>query len=130
VIVLQQAAYPHGRGHGVELDADALALQVLRRLDHAGVDRNETVPEHARRKSRQRHERAFPGRKARHVFRGRHFRGVEFLPRDNAVEQLARMMHGDEIEIDAGRAYLAGRERGHAVVEAAGERHGKRRHAR
>jgi hypothetical protein len=129
VIVLQQAADPDGGGHGVELDADALALEVLRRLDHAGVDRDEAVPEHARGKCRDRHKRAFPCREARHVFRGRHFRGVEFLPRGHAVEQRTRIIHGDEIEIDAGRPHLAGIERGHAVVEAAGERHRQRRHA-
>ena len=83
-IALQHAAYPDGGGHGVELDADALAREILRRLDDAGIDGDEAVPEHARGKDRQGDERALPTRESGHVFRGRHLRGVEFQPGDSS----------------------------------------------
>ena len=59
VIVLQDAADEDRRRHRVERNPDALAFKVLGRLD-AGpfVDGNEAVPEAARGKHRDGHERA------------------------------------------------------------------------
>jgi hypothetical protein len=128
VIVLQQAADPDRRRHGVELDADPLALKILRLLDHAGIDRDEAVPEHARWEHRQGDERTLAGRVAADVFRRRHLRGVELEPAHHAIEQIARMVDRDEVEVDTVGFHLAGIERHHAVVEAAGEGHGELGH--
>jgi hypothetical protein len=62
-------------------------------------------------------------------FGARHFRRVEFELAAHAVENVARLVVGEEREVDAARLNLAGIEAQHAVVEAAGERHRKRRHA-
>jgi hypothetical protein len=58
VLVGQDAANPHRRGHLVFRHADALAHQVLRALDPAfRRDEDATVAEQARREHRDRHER-------------------------------------------------------------------------
>src|SRR5580700_6561960 len=65
------------------------------------------------------------GRVPAHIFRARHFRRVELELADHAVEQLARIVDIDEIEIDAFGLDLAGPQRDHAVVKPAGKRHRK-----
>jgi hypothetical protein len=46
--VLQQAADPDRGAHGVERDADALALEILRRANsRLAIEENEAVPEQA-----------------------------------------------------------------------------------
>ena len=52
ILVLQQAADENRGGLGVERNADALALQVLRRLDRFAVDGDETMAEDTGRKYR------------------------------------------------------------------------------
>src|SRR5204862_3496477 len=52
----------------------------------------------------------------------RHFRGIEFLRGLHPVEDFARMVDGEIIEIDAVGLHLAGVERQRAVVESAGKR--------
>jgi len=55
-------------------------------------------------------------------FRARHLAGVELEIDQHPVEDLARMVDRQEIEIDAVRLHVAGVECKHAVIEAAGER--------
>jgi len=55
VIVLQQATDEDRRRHGIERHADPFAGEVLGLADLALVDRDIAVPEHARRKHRDRH---------------------------------------------------------------------------
>ena len=68
VLVAQQPADEDRRGHGVDRHADALAFEVLRRLDVLLVDEDEAVPEHARGEHRNGDERTLPGDEARDVF--------------------------------------------------------------
>ena len=121
VIVLQQAAHEDRGRHRIERNADALAGEILRRADHAAIDRDIAMAEHARGKHRQRHERTVAGGEAGDEFRARHLRGIELLRARHAVENLARAVDGEEVEIDALGLHLLGVERQHAVVEAAGE---------
>jgi len=51
----------------------------------------------------------------------RHLAGVEFEILPHAVEDLPRIIDGDKVELDALGLHLAGIEREHAVIEAAGE---------
>ena len=120
-VVLHQAADEDRGGLGVERHADALAGEVLGRLDVLAVDDDEAVAEHPRGEHRQRHERQLLGGIAGDEFGARHFAGVEFQPVGHAVENLARIVHDQEIEIDAVGFDVAGMEREHAIVEAAGE---------
>ena len=53
IFILQQAADEQRRRLGVERDADALALELLRRPDRLAVDRDEAVTEDARGKDRK-----------------------------------------------------------------------------
>jgi len=121
-IVLHQAADEQRGGLGVERHADALAFQILGRFDELAVDHDEAVAEHPRRKRRQRRERQLLGGEAADIFGTRHLAGVELQPIGHAVENFARIVHHQEIEIDALRLNVAGVEGEHAVVEAAGER--------
>jgi hypothetical protein len=54
-------------------------------------------------------------------FRARHFRRVEFELAAHAVENVARLVIGEELEIDAARLNLAGIEAQQAVIESAGK---------
>ena len=128
VLVAQQPADEDRGGHGVDRHADALAFEVLRRLDVLLVDEDEAVPEHARGEHRNGDERALPGDEARDVFGAGEFRGVEFQSRRHAVENVARVVVDQEVEIDALDLHLAGVERQHAVVEPAGESQGQLGH--
>ena len=85
------------------------------------VDEDEAVPEHPRGEHRNGDERALSGDEARDVFGAGEFRGVEFQSRRHAVENVARVVVDQEVEIDALDLHLAGVERQHAVVEPAGE---------
>src|ERR1700676_4763562 len=123
--MLEQSADPDRRRHGVELNPDPFAFEILRRADLARVDRDEAVTKHPRGEHRQRHERAIAGGEAADIFGARHFRSIELELADHAVEQLARIVDIDEIEIDAFGLDLAGTQRDHAVVKTAGEGHRK-----
>jgi hypothetical protein len=122
VVVLQEPADEDRRRHRVERHPDALAGEVLGRTDLALVDRDIAVPEHARWKYRDRHHRAVAARGEARVFRARHLAGFELEIGQHPVEDLARMVDRQEIEVDAVRFHLAGLQREHAVVEPAGER--------
>jgi hypothetical protein len=128
VLVAEQAANEHRGGHGVDRHADALALQVLGAFDVLAVDENETVPEHPRGKHRDGDERALVGDEARDVFGAGEFGGIEFEPAGHAVENVARVVVNQEIEIDALDLNVPGVEREHAVVEPAGEGERQFRH--
>ena len=121
VVVLQQPADDDRRRHGVERHADALAGEVLRLAYLPLVDRDVAVAEHARGEHRDRHHRAVAARRMAEVVRARHLGGVEFEIVRHPVEDLARMVDGEEIEVDAVRLHFAGVQREHAVVEPAGE---------
>jgi hypothetical protein len=121
VLVLQQAADEQRRGLGVERGADALACEVLRRPHRLAVDGDEAVPEDARGEDRQRHHLAAAGGVAADDLGARHLAGVEFEILPHAVEDLAGIIDGDKVEVDALGLHLAGIEREHAVIEAAGE---------
>jgi len=61
--VCEMAADPYRRGHRVERNADAPALQVLGRLNASlAIDVDIAVAKHACGKYRQRHERAIAAR--------------------------------------------------------------------
>ncbi len=121
--VMQHAVDEDCRRHGVERHADALALEILRRLD-AGllVDGNEAHPECDRREHRKGDERTLVAGKALSEFGQRIFRRIEFLAARHAIEDRARLIDGDEIEIDAVRLDLSGVERLHPVIKARRER--------
>src|SRR5215467_5652018 len=63
------------------------------------------------------------------VFRARHLAGVELEIGQHPVEDLAGVVDGEEIEIDAVRLHAAGVEREHAIIEPASERDWNSRHA-
>ena len=118
VIVLQDAADEDRGGHGVERDADALAFEVLRLGDaDLLVDADEGVPEAARGEHRDGDEIALLVGVALDVFGARILRDVELLAARHAVEDRARLLDADEVEIDAVRLHLAGVDRLHAVVQ-------------
>ena len=103
--------------------ADALALEILRRLDaRLAVDGDEAVAKRARGKDRDGDERALLVGEALDEFRARKLGDVELLAARHPVEDRPRLIDGDEIEIDAVDLDLAGVERLHAVVEPARER--------
>src|SRR6185295_3927275 len=81
------------------------------------VDADEAVAEAARRKHRDRDERAFLVGVALDVFGARIFGDVELLPARHAGEDRARLLDADEIEIDAVDRNLTGIDRLHAVIE-------------
>ena len=121
----QQAADPHGGGHGVELDADALAGEVARAGDGAVVDGDEAVAEGARGEDGDGDQVARAGGVARRVLGHGHLRGVELAAADHAVEDVARVVDGDEVEGEAFGLDFAGGEGLHAVVAGAGEGEGE-----
>ena len=123
VFVLQQPVDVDRRGHGQERHADALALEVLGRLDAGlAVDGDEAVTEGARGKYRDGDERALLVGETLDEFRAGELGDVELLPARHAVENRPRLIDGDEVEIDALDLDLAGIERLHAVVEPARKR--------
>src|SRR5712691_8891273 len=120
VFVLKMPANPDRRGHRIQWHPDPPALEVLGRPDPGlAVDGDEAVPERARGKNRERHERTVARRLAADEFRARHFGGVEFELAPHAVENFTRRVDGDEIQIDSLRPYLARVKRQHAVVQPA-----------
>jgi hypothetical protein len=129
IFILQQAADEQRRRLGVERDADALARELLRRPDRLAVDRDEAVTEDARGKDRQRNHLPAAGGVPADDLGARHFAGVEIEILPHAVEDLPRIVDGEKGEIDAFGLHLAGIERQHAVIEAAGEGHRNLGHA-
>src|SRR5215467_9478396 len=122
ILVLQQAADENGGGLSVERNADALALEILRRLDRFAVDRDETMAEDAGRKHRQCNHLVAAGGEPAEDLGARHFAGIEIEIFPHAVENLPRLVDGEKVEIDTFGFDFAGIERRHAVIEAAGER--------
>ena len=101
VFVLEQPAHVDRRGHRIFRHAAALALQVLRAVDAlVGVDEEIAVPEHARRKRRDRDERRVAAAHERGVVRQRHLGRVEFLVLQHPPEDLGRLQR-DVVEVDA-----------------------------
>jgi hypothetical protein len=86
------------------------------------VDIDVAVPEHARGKHRQRHERVVAAREPADVFGAGEFGGIELLLAAHAVEQVARGVDCDEVEVDILDFDIAGPERLGAVIETAGKR--------
>ena len=127
-VVLHQAADEERGGLGVERHADPLAFEVLRGFDVLAVDHDEAVAKHPRGEHRQRDERQLFRGIAADELGARHLAGVEFQPVGHAVENLARIVHDEEIQIDALGFDVAGLEREHAIVEAAGEGDRQRSH--
>ena len=127
-IVLHQTADEDRRGLCIERDADALAGEVLRRSDKPAVHDDETVTKDPGGENRQRHERQFLRGEPADIFRARHFAGVEFQAVRHPVENLAWIVDDKKIEIDTVGFDIAGLQRQHAVVEAAGEGHRQGRH--
>ncbi len=122
-LVLQHAVDEDGGGHRIKRHADALAFEVLRRLDSRfTIDGDEAKPERDRGKHRDGDERAFFVGEALDEFGARIFRNVEFLPAGHAVEDRARLIDGDEIQVDAVGLNLSGIERQHPVIEPARKR--------
>jgi hypothetical protein len=118
----QVAAHPDGGGLGVERNADALALEVLRRADAATrVDEDVAVAKHARRKHRQRDERAIAAPRQADELGRRELGNVELLPAHHAVENLAARSERDAIELDPCGDHLALADGVRPVVAAAGE---------
>ncbi len=124
VVVLQHAALKDGRRHRVERHADALAREIRRRAHGFPVDGDHAVPEHARRKDRQRDKRILLRVITADEFRERHLGEIEAFAAGHAVEDLARLIDHNVVEIGAVDGNFAGHERQGAVVRAAGERQG------
>jgi hypothetical protein len=127
--VVQDAIDEDGSSHRVERHADAFAFEVLGRLD-AGllVDGDETHAEGDRRENRDGDERALIAGEALGKLGKRIFCDVEFLTARHAVKDRARLIDGDEVEVDAVGLHLARVERLHPVVEAARKRKLQLRH--
>lgn len=68
-------------------------------------------------------EVSLASRIAARVIGKRHLRGVKLVATHHTVEDIARMVDRDEVEIDAFRADLVRVESGHTVVEPAGKGH-------
>src|SRR5215475_8934545 len=118
MIMLENAADEDRGRHGVERDADALAFEVLGLADaRLLVDADEAVAEAARGKHRDGHERTLLVGVALNVFRARIFGDVELLPARHAVEDRARLLDADEVEIDAVDRDFPGIDRLHAIIE-------------
>ena len=123
VFVLKHPALPHRSRHGVELDADLLAVHVGGFLDLVAVDGDEAVAEGARGEHGNGDEGAVSRAVACYVFRRGELAGVELLVLDHAVEDITRVVELEEIEVDAPRFDFAHGERDHAVVEPGCEGH-------
>src|SRR5215468_4254672 len=100
-----------------------------RSLGSRTVDCDIAVAEDARGEYRDRHHRAVGPHRMADIFRARHLAGVELEIGQHPVEDLAGVVDGEEIEVDAVRLHIAGVEREHAVIEPAGERDWNSRHA-
>src|SRR6185312_8708751 len=116
------AAHPDRRGLGIERDADAFALEILRLRDALlSVDEDEAVAEGARREDRNRHERVAAAILLADELRGRKLGEVESELAHHAIEDLARLFDRQIVEIDPFGRDLPHAQRLHAVVLAAGE---------
>src|ERR1700683_3702245 len=127
--VMQDAVDEDCGRHRVERHADAFTFEILRRLDaRLLVDGDEAHAESDRGKYRYSDERAFVASESLREFGRRIFGDVEFLAAGHAVEDRARLIDGDEIEVDAIGLNLARIERLHPIVEAARKRKLQLRH--
>ena len=122
VILGEMPAAPHRRGLGIERQADALAFQIPGPRD-AGipVDAEEPVAVGLGREYRNRDEAAVAGGRHRDELRRGELGNVEGALPHHPVEDLARRVDADELEVDPPRSDFARFERVHAVVVAAGE---------
>src|SRR5262245_45961721 len=75
-------------------------------------------------KHRQRNHLVAAGGEPAEDLGARHFACIELEIFPHAVENLARFVDGEKVEIDTFGFDLAGIERRHAVIETAGERQG------
>ena len=90
-------------------DADTLALKVLGGTDAGpAIDINVAVAKDARGKDRERHERTIAARHAADEFGAGEFRNVELLRAAHAIKNVARLVDGEEFEIDALHLHVAG----------------------
>ena len=122
-LVMQNAVDEDRRRHRIERHADALAFQILRRLDpRLAIDRDEAHAKSDRGEHRNGDKRALLTGKALGEFRAGIFGDVELLPAGHAIENRTRLVDGDEIEVDAGGLDLARIEGLHSVIEAARKR--------
>src|SRR5215813_2107047 len=120
--MLQKAAQETQPGRAVLRGADALALEVLRRIDARALAHIDAgVAEDLRERDRHRHERAIAARLQRRVGRERELGDLELLFVQHALEALARPQHLD-IEIDAVGLHAPVHQRAGAVIVPAGER--------
>lgn len=127
--MLQHAADPDSGGHGVQLYANALAIEILGFLDRIGIDADEAMAKYPRRKHGDGDKRPVPGDVPRDVLQGRRLRGIELAVGHHPVEDVARVLDLDEVDVQPGCAHLVGRQRDHAVVEGGCEVAGDGRHA-
>ena len=101
VVVAQDAADPDPGGLPVLLNADPLALEVLRfRNARLRIDENKAVAKQTRREHRQRDEGEIAFAAQREVVRGRHFRHVEGVGLHHAGEDFRRRLYGDVGDVD------------------------------
>src|SRR5467141_3253757 len=121
VLVLQDSANPHGRGHLVLRDADSLAGELLRLADAAlRGDENARVPEKARWKNGDGDEGGVLTHE-RHAIRGqRHLRRVELAVAQHPEKRLLDEEFVID-EVDALGTHAAVGERSSTVVVPAGE---------
>src|SRR5262245_43319315 len=122
MFVAEQAADEHRRRHGVERHSNALAFEVFRILDVLAVDEDEAVPENKLREYGNGDVRALISSDPRYEFRDRDLGGVVGLILGHAIEDQARIVLDNELEIEALDRNLAGIERQHAIVETARKR--------
>jgi hypothetical protein len=128
-IMLQHAAHEDDGGRAILRGADALAAQILRRLDadarphiDAGMAKN------LRQRDRQGDERAAAACQKSDIGGERQLGDLELLVLQHARKDLPRPHHLD-VEIDAGRSHPAIDQRPGAVIVPAGESQRQIRHA-
>ena len=123
-VVLHQAAYEQSRGLGVERHADPLAGKVLGRGHVLAVHHDETVAKDARDEDGERDDKAASWRRsgARSYSELDISQASNSCPAAHAVEDLAGIVdRRGKLRSIAGGRDLAGVQRVHAVIEAAGE---------
>ena len=119
VVVAQETAYPHRRGHGVFRNADTLAAEILGLVQApGGVDEHAGMAEIAGREDRDGRERALAPGGHGDVVGQRHLGGVELLVVPHAPEDLLGL-HRQVVEGDADGIQRAVLQRLGAVVVAA-----------
>ena len=107
VVVREGSASPHGRGHLVFGYADALTLEVLRRVDAgAAVNEDAGLPEEPRREHGNRHQVVGPASPAHHVASQRGLGHVELAILHHAPERFLHLQR-QAVEPDAVGLYTS-----------------------